>query len=372
MGLSLNVDWFRPYKHVEYSVSAMYIAILNYPRQLRYLRENIILVGILPGPHEPSKQMNAFLEPLVRDLLKLWSGVEMNTPDGVKKVNAALLCIASDIPAARKLTGFVGHSALKACSKCLKSFPTYQFGMKPDYSGFNRNLWPKRDMDTQRTQGMNWKHANTLVQQHDIEREFGARFTELIRLPYFDTIRFSVIDPMHNILLGSAKHVTVLWKLMGVLTEANNKHIQTVVDKFVAPSDIGRIPYKIASGFSAFTADQWKNWILIYSLVTLKDIIPNEHYECWWIFVQACTLICSRTITQANIENLDRFLLNFCEQFEQLYGAEACTPNLHLHGHLKECYLDYGPSSAFWLFAFERLTEFLDQYVLITELLRFS
>jgi hypothetical protein len=28
---------------------------------------------------------------------------------------------------------------------------------------------------------------------------------------------------------------------------------------------------------------------------------------------------------------------------------------LHLHGHLKDCYLDYGPSSSFWLFAFERM-----------------
>ena len=32
IALTLNVDWFRPYKHVEYSVGAMYIAILNYPK----------------------------------------------------------------------------------------------------------------------------------------------------------------------------------------------------------------------------------------------------------------------------------------------------------------------------------------------------
>ena len=31
-GLLLNVDWFNPYKHVEYSVGALYISILNFPR----------------------------------------------------------------------------------------------------------------------------------------------------------------------------------------------------------------------------------------------------------------------------------------------------------------------------------------------------
>ena len=45
--------------------------------------------------------------------------------------------------------------------------------------------------------------------------------------------------------------------------------------------------------------------------------------------------------------------------FEQLYGADSCTPNLHLHCHLKECLLDFGPGSAFWLFACERLNGML-------------
>ena len=36
LGLLLNVDCFNSFKHVEYSVGAMYLAIPNFPRQLRY------------------------------------------------------------------------------------------------------------------------------------------------------------------------------------------------------------------------------------------------------------------------------------------------------------------------------------------------
>lgn len=357
IGLTLNVDWFKPYKHVEYSVGAIYIAILNYPRKIRYLQKNVLLVGILPGPHEPSKQMNPFIEHLVRDLLMLWKGVDMETPEGTKLVRACLLCVSCDIPASRKLVGFVGHSALKACSKCLKSFPTTSFGKKADYSGFQRDTWTNRELKDHKEQGMKWKHAKSLAERIEIERKHGVRFSELLRLPYFNTIRFCVIDPMHNILLGSSKHITTLWKSMGLLKEV--ELIQELVDKFVTPSDIGRIPYKIASGFSSFTADQWKNWILIYSLVALKESLPDYQYQCWYIFVQVCLLISSRAISQDNVRELDRLLIKFCTTVETIFGVDACTPNLHLHGHLKDCYLDYGPSSSFWLFAFERMNGIL-------------
>ena len=57
--------------------------------------------------------------------------------------------------------------------------------------------------------------------------------------------------------------------------------IQERVDSLIVPSDIGRIPHKILSGFSSFTADQWKNWEMYYSLIALHDILSNDVLECW-------------------------------------------------------------------------------------------
>ena len=132
---------------------------MNFPRHLRYKKENMILVGIIPGRREPSLHMNSYLEPVVSELLQLYKGVEMNTPDGVKSVRASLLCTASDIPATRKLGGFVGHGSLKGCSRCLKNFPTAHFGEKTDYRGFDRSCWPKRCLGDNKLQGMNWKQC---------------------------------------------------------------------------------------------------------------------------------------------------------------------------------------------------------------------
>lgn len=55
---TMNMDWFNPYKHTIYSTGAIYLAIQNLPRAERYKIENIILVGMIPGPREPEKDIS--------------------------------------------------------------------------------------------------------------------------------------------------------------------------------------------------------------------------------------------------------------------------------------------------------------------------
>jgi len=39
----LNLEWFQPHKHVQYSIGLMYLSILNLPRALRYkLKECLV------------------------------------------------------------------------------------------------------------------------------------------------------------------------------------------------------------------------------------------------------------------------------------------------------------------------------------------
>ena len=56
-------------------------------------------------------------------------------------VCAALICVGCDISAVRKVCGFVGHLALKGCSKCFHSFSTAAFGEKEVHSNFNGSSW---------------------------------------------------------------------------------------------------------------------------------------------------------------------------------------------------------------------------------------
>ena len=82
-GLHLNVDWFQPFDHRQHSEGAVYLSILNLPRKESFLKKNVILVGVIPGPKEPKLLMNSFLHPLVDELKVLWEGVGMHTSNKV-------------------------------------------------------------------------------------------------------------------------------------------------------------------------------------------------------------------------------------------------------------------------------------------------
>ena len=84
-------------------------------------------------------------------------------------MHAVLLCATCDIPASRKLDGFLGHGTLKGCSHCLKSFPINSFGESNDYSGFNHSTWQRRLFVDHQREGMSWKHAPTLSKRQEIE-----------------------------------------------------------------------------------------------------------------------------------------------------------------------------------------------------------
>lgn len=352
LGLLMNVDWFQPYKDISYSVGVIYAVIINLPRNIRYSEENVIIIGIIPGPHEPKKHINSFLGPLVSELLEFYSGVWLMTSAGRQFVRCVLVCQSSDIPATRKAAGFLGHKANKACSRCLKPFP--KVGDSLDCSGFDRDSWPKRTNAAHRQSAYQTLTSRTKADRKIIEKANGARYCILLELPYYDAIRFPVIDVMHNLFWGTAKNMMSKWKDLNLLTKSTFKVLQQRVEDANVPVDIGRIPYKIDSGMSGMTADQWKNWTCVYSLYLLHDILPSDHLNCWWLFVQACILICQPLISNADIDRADQLLLEFCKCFENIYGPECCTINLHLHCHLAECLRDYGPAHATWCFSFER------------------
>lgn len=95
---------------------------------------------------------------------------------------------------------------------------------------------------------------------------------ELMLLPYFDCVRFHIIDPMHNLFTGNAKHLMKNIWLDGdnpLLKKNDLCVIQEKLDKIKAPSDIGRMPRKILSSYGGFTADQWKTFTTLFSIHAL-------------------------------------------------------------------------------------------------------
>lgn len=212
-----------------------------------------------------------------------------------------------------------------------------------NHSGFDRSKWPPRSKENHFRSAKEVSQARNKQEQRSLESSRGCRYSVLLKLPYFDACKMLIVDPMHNVFLGSGKHMLQLWNSNNLVKKEHYSCIQHCVSSFVVPSDVGRIPRKIDTGFSGFTVDQFKNWIAIYSIPALHGILPNNHLECWRHFVLASRLLCKQKLSESDILLIDALLIRFCTKVEQIYGCSAITPNMHMHGHLKDVLRDYGP-----------------------------
>lgn len=350
----LNVDWFQPFKHTKYSVGAIYVTILNLPRVERFKKKNVILVGLIPDmKSEPPT--NTFIDPLVEELKQAWSGFYMksyNSPSQPVKFKLALICVGCDIPASRKLCGFLGHAATKGCNKCMKTFDG-GVGEK-NYGGFDMSLWEDRNLEVHKEIVKKIVRSKTKTSREKLEKEYGVRYSVLLELAYFDPVTMTIIDPMHNLFLGTAKRMLLIWKDHKVLRPEHFDMMQKRIEKISCPSDVGKLPQKMASSFGSFNADQFKNWTILFSIYALKGVLPEEHLEYWRKFVLACKILCTRTLSRNNVKVAHLLLISFCKKVERAFGSECITPNMHLHAHLDKCLYDFGPVYSFWLFSFER------------------
>ena len=362
--LALNIDWFNPYEQTPYSIGAIYLSVSNLPRSERYKEKNIILVGLIPGPTEPKQHINHFLFPLLEDLKKLYQGVIFKnaTVLGHTMLRAVMACVSCDLPATRKVCGFSNYNAKFGCSKCMKEFPVSSFGNKPMYGGFNCSNWTVRNLRSHIEEARKYKKASTNAERTSITKCSGVKYSVLIEAPGFDVVRCHIIDPMHCIFLGIAKHTIQVWKEKLVLQPKDFKLIQEKIDSINPPKNIGRIARKIECGFSSLTADEWKNWIMMYSTFALKDVIGTSHLKCWIHFVKSCYILCQPLISKDDVKLGQLIMIDFCTSFERLYGTESCTPNMHMACHLQECMLDFGPLLSFWCFPYERYNGVLEGF----------
>ncbi|CAB5380533.1 unnamed protein product [Rhizophagus irregularis] len=130
------------------------------------------------------------------------------------------------------------------------------------------------------------------------------------------------------------------------------------------PVDLGRIPNKIATGegFSGFTADQWKTFILIYAIPLMWDLLAEPDRKILGNFIRACSLLVCRIIDHNILNEAHERLLKVATLIEENYGPQRITPNLHLSLHIADCCRDYGPLYSFWCFSFERMNGILGSF----------
>jgi hypothetical protein len=200
---SLSVDWFNPHGNKiagkKKSVGSIAMALLNLPPSIQYKAENLYVLHVIPGPREPSlDEINHFLHPLVEFFMPAWKNGTWfiktdQHPEG--RLACSVITVAvNDLPVVWKVGGFAGPTAAHFCNLC--------WLQKSDISNILCETWRHRTHQEHLAAATKWRDAETKQERDRIFKDTSVRWSEPLHLPYWDPLRFIVIDVMHNLFLG--------------------------------------------------------------------------------------------------------------------------------------------------------------------------
>lgn len=200
LAFALGVDGFNPYTLKIAGVTAsahVYLLIcLSLPPAMRYEPDNIFIYSVFPGSPN-TERSNHIIAPLVDRLDVFWTtGVHFTStndyPEGrvVRAILGPLLC---DLVAARQVAGHASHcSKGSPCTVCYAGSLDWQGSVQPTL----------RTNVEQREAAYRWKNAATREERDALVAATGVRYSELLRLKYWDPTKMIVADSLHQLLLG--------------------------------------------------------------------------------------------------------------------------------------------------------------------------
>lgn len=138
---------------------------------------------------------------------------------------------------------------------------------------------------------------------------------------------------MHNFFTGTAERMVRTWMETEdppgsgpLLTKTHLDEMEQELDTTMISPGYTISRRNIASRFSGMFSDELRTWTVALSPVLLKGKLHSKHLSDWMNFVEAARILCKPCV--------------------HLYGKSFVTLNMHLHGHLQDTVLDFGPCYA--------------------------
>lgn len=196
--LSFAVDGFNPFHNKEakqvVTSTGFWAILLNFPPPLRHLFENMCLLGNAPSPNSPTVgRLNPFVDLMVREFLEFWDpGVFFTRTHKYRsgrQSKAMIIPLSADMLAARSVAGFTSHTSTHFCVGCHIDMAHIE--------EFDHTKWPHRSHTEHLEHAYAWKNAATVTEQEKLAEKNGVRFTPLLKLPYWQAVRYVLVEAMH-------------------------------------------------------------------------------------------------------------------------------------------------------------------------------
>lgn len=330
----------------KFSIWPIQLLINELPIYVRLL--NPLLCGLWFGKVKPD--MNIFLKPFVDKINKFAStGISLNIRGAKLTIPFFVICCCVDSGARYQMQGIVQYNGRYGCSWCLHEGNHVLSGkggcIKYTLTG---NIPPPRTKE-----GMFQHMEQSLTSPNPV---FGVRNPScLINMFFFNIPSGFVPCSLH--LMGVAKQFFGYWfdstrKLYSLNTE-DIKLIDEYIKKVKVPKKVTRITRSISER-KLWTAREWENWTMYYSIPILLHFPKMLDYAIHWAkFVEAYFILNKDNIRPDELTAAHTLLLEFQCYAQYYYTESSMSYNVHLLKHLTQSVVDWGPLWAHTGYCFE-------------------
>lgn len=420
IALGLGTDGFSLFKRRRKGESTAWPLILvnyNLHPSIRTRLENIICVGVIPGPKE-CKDINSFIVPLLEELEELATGVrsskvasdvdELSDDGAYFTLHAFLIILFGDIPAISKLLRLKGHNGKAPCRACFMQGVRYtlESGGTVYYypltsPGEGDDPFPPDDL-VMRDHGTflhcyrTMEEARTDRERKDLAIECGLNSRPLFdRLGSIDLACCAPYELMHllfeNLVPNMLQHWKGIfkwleddpasrvsdadWQQIGILTQQATRTI---------PSQFSGTLPNIDTDMGLYKAEASSFWFMYLGPILLNGRLNREHYRHYLAMREIFVWCLDLEITAAQVDALETKIQKWVQEYERLYykydpeRLPACPVTIHVLLHIPYYIRQVGPLPLTWSFVMERFCghllrpgllnrirpyEYLDNYV---------
>ena len=166
-----------------------------------------------------------------------------------------------------------------------------------------------------------------------------------------------VVDYMHAVLLGVIRsHTELLLTSVGESFYIGAPKMLRKLDQILLairlPSCVKRTPRSI-NDRQIWKASEWRNWLVLYAPICLQNILPRKYFKHIGLLSSTIHMLLSNSISPTVLRQRQNKITSYVTYYQQYFGTENMTYNIHLLQHVVTGVMDWGPIWTHSNFPFE-------------------
>jgi hypothetical protein len=358
IALGFGTDGFSPYDHRKATTWPLFIFNYNLPPDIRFHKENVMCIGVIPGPKKPW-DCDSFLYPAIEELVRLELGVK--SYDSLSKdiflMRAYLIILFGDIPAVSMIMRMKGHNGLCPCRLCnILGIRVPDSRAPVHYVPLNRsshpNPTPIKEYDPSRLplrtseEFMSQAHAVQFAATSTLSKNLATKYgikgiPVLSSLSLLSFPKSSGFEFMHLALENIIPNLVLFWAGEFKGLDAHQPYVipatawsaiglAAASSRSTIPSAFGAAVPNIAVDRSTMSAETWSIWALFLAPILLRDRFTNPvYYEHFCDIVILFNICLQFEITKAEIQVIRDGFIKWVKDYER-FVTRTCVNCFHL------------------------------------------